>query len=121
MEQHVLIGEKILVRAAAMVEGASYLTIGAQIAGGHHEHFDGSGYPRQLKGHAIPLAARIVAVVDVFDALLHRRPYKEPWSLPNTLAYLVERRGAQFDPDVIDALLAFLENEEPDWLIGDDA
>ena len=94
--------------------------MGAQIAGGHHEHFDGNGYPRGLKGHAIPLAARIVAVVDVFDARLHRRPYKEPWPLDTVLAYLHERRGAQFDPDVLDALQAFLDRGQPDWIIGED-
>ena len=118
MEQHVTVGEKVLQRAAAMVEGATYLTIGAQIAAGHHEHFDGGGYPRQLKGDEIALSARIVAVVDVFDALLHRRPYKEPWPLPDVVAYLLERRGTQFDPDVLDALLAFLEADKPDWIVG---
>jgi response regulator RpfG family c-di-GMP phosphodiesterase len=120
MEEHALIGETVLARAAKMVEGVSTLSMGAQIAGGHHEHFDGSGYPRQLKGHAIPLEARIVAVVDVFDALLHRRPYKEPWELDAVLAYLQERRNTQFDPDVLDALDAFLRNQQPDWIIGDD-
>ncbi|MES2582798.1 MAG: DUF3369 domain-containing protein [Pseudomonadota bacterium] len=120
MEEHAMIGETVLTRASKMVEGVSTLSMGAQIAGGHHEHFDGTGYPRQLKGHAIPLAARIVAVVDVFDALLHRRPYKEPWALDAVLAYLHERRNTQFDPDVLDALTAFLQNQKPDWIIGDD-
>jgi len=120
MEQHAQIGEKVLTRAAGLVDGASYLTLGAQIAGGHHEHYDGSGYPRKLKGCEIPLGARIVAVVDVFDALLHRRPYKEPWSLPDVFAFIEERRGTQFDPDVIDALRVFVEKEKPDWIIGED-
>ena len=71
-----------------MVDGVSYLTYGAQIAGGHHEHFDGAGYPNGLKGRAIPIAARIVAVVDVFDALLHERPYKEPWPYPQVRDYI---------------------------------
>lgn len=120
MEQHAIVGEKVLLRAAGLVDGASYLTIGAKIAGGHHEHFDGNGYPRKLKGNDIPLEARIVAVVDVFDALLHRRPYKEPWSLPDVFAFIEERRGTQFDPDVIDALKLFVDREKPDWIIGDD-
>jgi response regulator RpfG family c-di-GMP phosphodiesterase len=118
MEEHALIGETVLARASEMVEGISTLSMGAQIAGGHHEHFDGKGYPRQLKGHDIPLAARIVAVVDVFDALLHSRPYKKAWPIETVLAYLQERRGTQFDPEVIDALLAFLERDQPDWIIG---
>lgn len=120
MEKHAEIGEKVLSRAAALVEGTSYLALGAQIAGGHHEHFDGTGYPRQLKGMQIPLSARIVAVVDVFDALLHRRPYKDSWSLSDTLEYIEERRGTQFDPEVIDALKSFVEREQPDWIIGED-
>lgn len=120
MEEHAMIGETVLARAAVLVEGVSTLSMGAQIAGGHHEHFDGNGYPRGLKGQAIPLTARIVAVVDVFDALLHRRPYKEPWSLEVVMAYLQERRNTQFDPDVLDALESFLESKKPDWIIADE-
>ncbi|MES2947395.1 MAG: DUF3369 domain-containing protein [Pseudomonadota bacterium] len=119
MEEHAMIGETVLARASTMVEGVSTLSMGAQIAGGHHEHFDGNGYPRGLKGVAIPLAARIVAVVDVFDALLHRRPYKDPWSLDAVMVYLEERRNTQFDPDVLDALVSFLESKKPDWIIAD--
>ncbi len=119
MDLHVAIGETVLQRAAQRVDGVSYLTFGAQIAGGHHEHFDGNGYPRGLKGTEIPLSARIVAVVDVFDALLHRRAYKEPWTLPAVIAYVHARRGKQFDPEVVDELLSFLETEQPDWLFGD--
>lgn len=105
MQTHAEIGRSILERAARMVDGVSYLTYGAQIAGSHHEHFDGGGYPDGLKGRAIPLCARIVAVVDVFDALLHRRPYKEPWPYPDVVAYIRERSDTQFDPDVVSALL----------------
>lgn len=65
MESHALIGETVLSHASSTVEGVSSLSIGAEIAGGHHEHFDGNGYPRALKGEHIPLSARIVAVVDV--------------------------------------------------------
>jgi response regulator RpfG family c-di-GMP phosphodiesterase len=119
MEEHATIGETVLHRASHLVEGESTLSMGAQIAGGHHEHFDGNGYPRGLKGYAIPLAARIVAVVDVFDALLHSRPYKAPWPLPDVMVYLHERRGTQFDPDVLDALQSFLDRGQPDWLIGE--
>lgn len=120
MDQHVRIGETVLRRAAERLDGESYLTYSAQIAGGHHEHFDGSGYPQGLSGAAIPLGARIVAVVDVFDALLHRRPYKDPWALPQVLEYVLARRGKQFDPDVVDVLLEFVQTEKPDWLIGSD-
>lgn len=104
MEQHAGIGANILYKAGEMVEGTSYLSLGAEIARGHHEHFDGKGYPEQLAGEAIPLSARIVAVVDVFDALLSKRPYKEPWSLAQTMEYIQSRSGSQFDPQVVQAL-----------------
>ena len=120
MEQHAMAGESVLARAAKMVGGMSSLSLGAEIAGGHHEHFDGKGYPRGLQGTAIPLSARIVAVVDVLDALLHRRPYKEAWPLDQALAYVMERRGTQFDPDVIDALAAVHASRSLQWLAAGD-
>ena len=120
MQSHASVGETILERAAGMVDGMSYLTYGAQIAGTHHEHFDGNGYPRGLKGHDIPLAGRIVAVVDVFDALLHRRPYKEPWPFEDMMAYIKERRGTQFDPEIVDALCDIVADGVEDWMIADD-
>lgn len=104
MEQHAGIGASILAKSAQMVEGQSYLSLGSEIAGGHHEHFDGNGYPNKLKEQQIPLSARIVAVVDVFDALLNKRPYKEPWELTETLNYIRGRAGSQFDPVVVSAL-----------------
>ncbi|MFZ6848277.1 DUF3369 domain-containing protein [Undibacterium sp. RuRC25W] len=119
MEGHALIGETVLARAAHMVEGVSSLSIGAQIAGCHHEHYDGNGYPRRLKGNDIPFAARIVAVVDVFDALLHARPYKQPWPLKEVLTYLEERSGKQFDPDIVWAITHFVKTKNPDWIIAE--
>jgi response regulator RpfG family c-di-GMP phosphodiesterase len=120
MQSHALIGAKILQRAADLVGDFSYLAIGAQIAGGHHEHFDGGGYPRGARGTDIPLAARIVAVVDVFDALLHRRSYKEPWSFNAAVDYVRQRRGGQFDPEVVDALFDYLKTEPHDWMSSGD-
>jgi len=120
MQSHASVGETILNHASSMVDGKSYLTFGAQIAGAHHEHFDGAGYPRGLRGKEIPLAARIVAVVDVFDALLHKRPYKEAWPFPDMIAYIRERRGSQFDPEVVDALFNIVENGAHDWMIAGD-
>jgi len=72
----------------------------------HHERWDGSGYPRGLKGEAIPLAARIFAVVDVFDALTSPRPYRPAWSREQALAYIREQAGRQFDPRVVEAFLS---------------
>ncbi len=120
MQAHAKVGQAILERASKMVDGISYLTFGAQIAGGHHEHFDGNGYPHKLSGLQIPLSARIVAVVDVFDALLHRRPYKEPWAFAEVETYIRERRGTQFDPEIVDALFDIVLDNPQDWVGADE-
>ena len=72
--------------------------MGAIIALNHHEKFDGTGYPNGLKGTQIPLVARIVAVADVFDALMSDRPYKKPWSMEMAIDYLKQQSGSHFDP-----------------------
>ncbi len=82
-----------------------FIQIGAVIALRHHERFDGSGYPDGLVGTQIPIEARIVAVADVFDALISPRPYKAPWSFDNALDYLVEQSGRLFDPQCVQALV----------------
>ena len=82
-----------------------FIQVGALIALRHHERYDGSGYPDGLVGEAIPLEARIVAVADVFDALVSPRPYKEAWTMDATLAYLYAQRGRLFDPRCVDALI----------------
>jgi putative two-component system response regulator len=100
MERHTLFGEKIL-------EGSSspLIQLAAIIAASHHEKWDGSGYPRQLRGADIPIAGRIAAVADVFDALTSRRRYKQDWSIEEAFRYLIEHRGRHFDPACVDALL----------------
>ncbi len=108
MERHSANGRAILERTARLSEDGGYLALGAEVAGCHHEKFDGSGYPGGLAGSAIPLSARIVAVADVFDALTHRRVYKDAWSTETALAYIHERAGSDFDPDVVAAFDAAL-------------
>jgi putative two-component system response regulator len=76
------------------------------IALSHHEKWDGSGYPQGLKGSKIPMAGRITAIADVFDALTSKRPYKEPFSVDKSLSIINEGRGSHFDPDVVDAFIA---------------
>ena len=88
---------------------SKYLQLGAVIAYGHHEKFDGSGYPQCLKGEDIAMAARIVAVADVYDALTSLRPYKQAWSSARALRYVVEQKGRHFCPACVDAFLARLE------------
>lgn len=83
----------------------SLMRSAAVIAHQHHEHYDGNGYPQGISGEEIHIYARIVAVVDVFDALMHRRCYKEPWTLEQTLDALKEGRNKQFDPKIIDTFL----------------
>src|SRR6185312_10224605 len=72
----------------------------------HHERWDGRGYPRGLKGEQIPIAARIVAVADVFDALTTKRPYKEAMPVSDARSYLLDKRGYEFDPACVDAFLS---------------
>ncbi|QEP43957.1 two-component system response regulator [Ectothiorhodospiraceae bacterium BW-2] len=86
------------------------IQISHDIALTHHEKWDGSGYPQGLKGEAIPLAGRICAVADVFDALTTKRPYKEAWPLERALAVIDEGRGSHFDPAVVDAFHQGLEH-----------
>jgi response regulator RpfG family c-di-GMP phosphodiesterase len=79
--------------------------MGARIAYSHHEHWNGSGYPQGLAGEAIPLEGRIVAIIDVIDALGSARSYKEPWIESDIQTYVRERRGSQFDPKLVDLAL----------------
>lgn len=72
----------------------------------HHECWDGKGYPRGLKGEAIPLTARIFAICDVYDALTSPRPYKSAWSHEDAIAEIVLQTGTQFDPQVVVAFLS---------------
>lgn len=101
MKNHATIGHQILQHSPS-----KYLSLGAVIALGHHEKFDGSGYPGGLKGESIPLEARIVAVADVYDALTSHRPYKKAWSNEEAEIYLTANRGAHFDPECVDAFIS---------------
>src|SRR6476661_3913246 len=85
---------------------SKYLSMGAIIALGHHEKYDGSGYPNGLHGEDIPLVARIVAAADVFDALVSVRPYKRAWSIDEGLEFLKSQRGKHFDPRCVEAFMS---------------
>lgn len=101
MKGHARLGHELLNNS-----GSEILRAGAQIAISHHEKYDGSGYPRGLKGNDIPLFGRIVAVADVFDALTSERPYKKAWPLEDAVHFLEEGRGKHFDPLCVEAFLA---------------
>ncbi len=98
MQQHTIIGHAILSDSQSR-----YIQTGSIIALNHHERFDGSGYPNGLAGTDIPLAARIVAVADVYDALISNRPYKAAWLVEDAQDYLRRQSGSQFDPICVEA------------------
>jgi putative two-component system response regulator len=84
----------------------SFLRVAQEISLGHHEKWDGSGYPAGLAGEMIPVSARLMALADVFDALMSRRVYKPPMTLEQATTIIIEGRGSHFDPEVVDAYLA---------------
>lgn len=112
IEMHTLIGVDILKKMNAELEDElfeSEFATAYHIILHHHEKWDGTGYPNGLAGTAIPLEARMVSVVDVFDALTTKRPYKEKWSEEAALAYLREQSGKQFDPAIVDSFVSLFE------------
>lgn len=105
MRLHSSLGGEILKKAADKVNIRNYLSLAAEIAHYHHEKYDGTGYPMGLKGKEIPLSARIVAVADVYDALISKRPYKEPMSHDGAVAVIRQEAGRHFDPEIVEAAL----------------
>lgn len=104
MQTHTSIGHSILSDSQSR-----YMQIGAVIALNHHERFDGKGYPNGLKGEDIPLIARVVAVADVFDALVSARPYKQAWETDDAIAYIQQQAGTHLDPQCVDAFMQRIE------------
>jgi putative two-component system response regulator len=98
IKTHADLGGRILAGS-----GSDVLRMAEVIARQHHERWDGGGYPHGLRGAEIAMTARITSVVDVFDALTHARPYKPAWPMDRAVAEMASQRGAQFDPDVLDA------------------
>ena len=105
MKNHTLAGKEIIERSTGAVAEPSYLDEAQNLAAFHHERWDGSGYPYGLKGEEIPLSARIMAVADVFDALVSRRSYKEGFPEDKALGIIREGIGTHFDPKVAGAFL----------------
>jgi response regulator RpfG family c-di-GMP phosphodiesterase len=111
MKTHAIYGGKVLRLAEENLnrKGRSIFRVAIEIAEGHHEKWDGSGYPYGKSKEEIPLSARIVALADVFDALTSKRPYKEPFSFERSVEMIVEGKGKHFDPEIVDA---FLKNRD---------
>ena len=103
MKRHTTMGATILKGSTV-----PFIQMGARISVGHHERWDGSGYPKGLKGEQIPLEARITSLVDVYDALSNRRHYKEPWPEAQVVAFIRKHSGTQFDPSLVEVFLANL-------------
>jgi putative two-component system response regulator len=105
MQSHTTHGAATLRSTLEQFPDARFLQIALAIVESHHEHWDGSGYPKKLKGDEIPLAARIVALADVYDALTTHRPYKPAWDHAQASQWIVSRAGKQFDPAIVEAFL----------------
>ncbi len=105
MKKHPVIGAEIIGEHSSEI-----MQVARTCAMYHHERFDGTGYPSGLAGKAIPYYARIVAIVDVFDALTSERPYKKAWPLEKAVDYIKEQRGKHFDPDITDSFITTLDN-----------
>jgi putative two-component system response regulator len=108
MKTHTTLGARLLTGS-----GSPVLQMGTLIAESHHERWDGSGYPHGTAGQAIPLAGRIVAVADVFDALTHERPYKKAWPIETALAEIQTGAGSQFDPAIVTAFMTIHADKTP--------
>ena len=111
MKTHTLIGESVL--GALDVERdleSDMVAKAIRIAGGHHEKWDGSGYPRGLQGAAIPLEARIMALADIYDALVSKRVYKKSWTHDEAVNEILSKKGSHFDPEVVDAFMTELDS-----------
>lgn len=106
MRTHAALGARAIEFAERDEERpVAFLALAREIAHWHHEHWDGSGYPDGLAGDAIPLSARLMTVADVFDAMLSRRVYKSALPADEVYAYIVERSGSHFDPDIVEAFV----------------
>ena len=106
IQNHTIAGEKIIREVLSGIESEGYVKIAADIAVSHHERWDGNGYPYKLKGEEIPLEARIMAIADVFDALVSPRCYKDPFSTDEAFEIISLSRGTHFDPVLTDLFIS---------------
>lgn len=106
MKQHPAIGSKALQSAQDELGSNPFLTVAREVIETHHEKWDGSGYPNGLKAREIPIAGRLMALADVYDALISERVYKAAFSHEQARDIIIDGKGSHFDPDVVDAFLA---------------
>ncbi|KFZ25597.1 MAG: Cyclic di-GMP phosphodiesterase response regulator RpfG [Candidatus Izimaplasma bacterium HR2] len=105
MKEHCMLGSTTLREIQNKYSKNSFINMGIDICESHHENWDGSGYPRKLKDRDIPFSARIVSVVDVYDALISERPYKKAWTVEASVKEIISLSGIKFDSDIVDAFL----------------
>jgi len=106
MKMHTFFGERVIERIQERTRENAFLTHAKIMAGTHHEKWDGTGYPRGLAGHKIPLQGRLLAIVDVYDALISERPYKKPFPPDKALGIIKEGSGVHFDPVLVEIFIA---------------
>jgi HD-GYP domain-containing protein (c-di-GMP phosphodiesterase class II) len=104
MEEHPILAYNVLSKSV-------FLEKALDIPYNHHEKWDGTGYPRQLKGNQIPLAARVFAIIDVYDALRSDRPYRDAWTKEKALSYIEEQSGKHFDPKIVEAFIKLANSD----------
>ena len=111
MKTHTTLGRDAIVTAERRLGvNVDFLTYAKEVACSHQEKWNGSGYPEGLAGDAIPISARLMAVGDVYDALISRRPYKEPMPHNQAVQLIIDGRGTHFDPDIVDAFIALQDD-----------
>jgi putative two-component system response regulator len=111
MKTHAALGRVAIENAEREIgRNAPFLNFAKEIAGSHHERWDGKGYPDGLIGEQIPISARLMAVADVYDALISERPYKKPMTHEQVVKIIIDGRGQAFDPDIVDAFIELQEN-----------
>jgi putative two-component system response regulator len=112
MKKHAVYGEEIIDRIQKKTRENAFLVHAKIMAGTHHEKWDGSGYPRGTAGKDIPLQGRIMAIADVYDALLSKRPYKEALPQKEAMRIMWESKGSHFDPVLLDAFVSAFDHAE---------
>jgi putative two-component system response regulator len=110
MKRHTIYGRDTILAAERKLGNTSFLRFAREIAYTHHERWDGSGYPEGLRGDQIPMPGRLMALADTYDALTSKRVYKSQVSHENAVQIIIEAKGSQFDPDLVDAFLALKED-----------
>ncbi len=109
MKKHAAYGRDVIASQEEKLGEGSFLSQAKEIAGSHHEKWDGTGYPHGLSGNDIPVLGRLMAIADVYDALISKRVYKPPFSHEKAIAIISDDKGKHFDPDMVDAFLALEE------------